>query len=211
LEEGALNQSAKELTAESAELLDLGVVLGQNNTFALLAGRCSAAQAAAMRRVREERIYKCCSGSWEAFCGAYLKISRSEADKLIRLLEEFGPRYFEVAQLTRISPEAYRAIAPAVEDGALHHNGEAIELNPENAGKVAAAVAELRRAANLRKPPLEIHLRIERLQKRCSLLILEFEDIVRKERCTGHWPAFMAVFQHVESELGRLREDYDIE
>ena len=57
-----------------------------------------------------------------------LKISGSEADKIIRLWEEFGASYFELAQLIRISPEGYRAIEPAVKDGALHHEGEAIEL-----------------------------------------------------------------------------------
>ena len=34
-----------ELPAESAALLDLGVALGQNHAFGLIAGRCSAAQA----------------------------------------------------------------------------------------------------------------------------------------------------------------------
>jgi hypothetical protein len=41
-----------ELPADDAELLDLGSVLGQNLTFGLVAGRCSAAQAASLRRLR---------------------------------------------------------------------------------------------------------------------------------------------------------------
>jgi hypothetical protein len=53
----------------------------------------------------------------------------------------------ELARVTRISPEAYRAIAPAVTENAIHVNGEAIALIPENAEKVAAAVEELRKAA----------------------------------------------------------------
>ena len=32
----------------------------------------------------------------------------------IRLLEEFGPSYFELAQITRISAAVFRAMAPAV-------------------------------------------------------------------------------------------------
>src|SRR5438874_1687410 len=51
-----------------------------------------------------------------------------------------------MAQLTRISPETYRAIAPAVKDGALHVDGEAIELNAESSRRVADAVSRFRRA-----------------------------------------------------------------
>jgi hypothetical protein len=44
-------------------------------------------------------------------------------------LEEFGPAYLELCQLKRVSPETYRAIAPHIENGVLHHNGEALELS----------------------------------------------------------------------------------
>jgi hypothetical protein len=40
--------------------------------------------------------------------------------------------------LTRVSPQTFRAIAPAIQDGALRYNGETIELNAENSRKVAA-------------------------------------------------------------------------
>ena len=62
--------------------------------------------------------------------------------------------------LTRISPETYRAIAPAVKDGALHVDGEAIELNAENSRKVAAAVSRLRRAIPGRTASRETRSRI---------------------------------------------------
>ena len=132
------------LIAENAELLELGIALGQNHAFGLIAGRCSAAQAEGLRRLREEKLYRRCSEKWDDFCPKYLKMCRAEADRVIRLLEEFGPAYFELSQLTRVSPVTYRAIAPQIENGVLHHNGEAIELNAENSRKVAAAVAEIR-------------------------------------------------------------------
>ena len=83
-----------------------------------------------------ETIFKC-APNWREFCTSYLKISGSEADRIIRLWEEFGASYFELAQLIRISPEGYRAIEPAVKDGALHHEGEAIEFDAENSRKLA--------------------------------------------------------------------------
>jgi hypothetical protein len=35
--------------------------------------------------------------------------------------QEFGPDYFELAQLTHISADTYRALAPSIQDGALAH------------------------------------------------------------------------------------------
>ena len=48
------NQTCEQPSAE--DLVGLGVVLGQNQTFGLLAGRCSAAQAETIRRLRVEKI-----------------------------------------------------------------------------------------------------------------------------------------------------------
>jgi hypothetical protein len=76
----------------------------------------------------------------------YLNLSRAEADRIIRLLDEFGPSYFELSQSIRISAQTLRAIAPAVSEGVLHHEGEAIPINGDNSRRVAAAVAEIRSA-----------------------------------------------------------------
>jgi hypothetical protein len=69
------------------------------------------------------------------------------ANRIIRQLEEFAPGHFELAQLTRITPEQFPAIAPAVHDRQILANGEAIALIPENSEKIALAVATLRREA----------------------------------------------------------------
>jgi hypothetical protein len=140
------------LAAEDAAMLELGVVLGQNHAFGLVAGRCSAAQVQSLRRLREEKLYKRCCEKWEDFCPQYLKMSRSGADRLIKLWDEFGPTYFELSQLTQVSPETYRAIAPAIEDGALRFHGEAIPLNADYSRKLAAAVAEMRSTLPKKSP-----------------------------------------------------------
>ena len=129
-----------EVSAESAGFLDLGVVLGQSHAFSLIAGRCTAAQAAALQNLREEKLYKRCTPYWDEFCSKYLKISRSEADKIIRLWDEFGPAYFQVSELTRISAATYRTIAPSVKDGALQFHGEYLEFNAENSRKITVEV-----------------------------------------------------------------------
>src|SRR5580704_1621512 len=111
---------------------ELGMMLGSRKAFASVAGRCSAADAECMRRIRDQKLYLSRSTNWEEFCPQYLGLSKAQANRYVRYLEEFGPDYFEIAQLTRITPEQYRAIAPAIRDRNIHVDGQAIALIPEN-------------------------------------------------------------------------------
>jgi hypothetical protein len=212
-----MQKSTIELTDDVAAVLELGVALGQSQTFSLVAGRCSAAQAATLLRLRQEKKYLRCSANWREFCTNYLKISGSEADRIIRLWEEFGASYFELAQLIRISPEGYRAIEPAVKEGALQHDGETIEFDPENSRKLAEAVAELKGAQTATKPAnrparkspphLEPHDRIADLDRRCTGIIMEFQEISRKERSGENWLLLTRALLRVREELSRIERE----
>jgi hypothetical protein len=211
-------ETISELSAEDAVLLELGVILGQNHAFGLVAGRCSAAQAQSIRRLREERLFKRCCEKWEDFCPKYLKISRTEADRTIRLLEEFGPTYFELSQLTRISPETYRAIAPAIEDGVLHFNDEAIPLNADNSRKVAAAVAELRNALPKKSPEhlslmrqldqlfeeADLGERLFKVEKCAMAVVKEFEKIAGNDNLGASRMFLNSALTRVRGELDRV-------
>lgn len=200
-----MEKETPELASEYAALLDLGVVLGENLAFSLMAGRCSAAQAATLKRIREEKNYRTIVPHWQDFCPKYLKMSRAQADRIIGLLDEFGPGYFELAQLTRISPQTYRAIEPSIEDGALHCNGEVIELDPENSQRVAAAVAELRRALPpKRAPELTIDERLAVLERRSNALLEEFASLDQAGRDAGHWPRYRSMLAKVCEALAQL-------
>jgi hypothetical protein len=197
-------ETVSNLKAEDAKLLELGFTLGQNHTFGVLAGRCSAAHAQGIRRLREEKLYKGCGEKWDDFCPKYLKMSRGEADRIVRLLDEFGPAYFELSQLARISAATFRAIAPAVSDGVLHHNGEAIALTPENSQKVAAAVAEIRSALPKKstepdEPAPAILRRIQDSARRCAESLAELDKISRDEHL-----GTMRI--QLRNELTRLRD-----
>ena len=205
-----------EPTDDAAGLLDLGVALGQSQAFSLVAGRCSAAQAATLLRLRQEKKYLSCAATWREFCPKYLKISGSEADKIIRLWEEFGASYFELAQLMRISPESYRAIEPAVKDGALVHDGETIEFDAENSGRLMAAVAELRGAGEAKKPAKksppyrETHERLADLDRRCAEIFAEFSEISRRERSGENWILLVRSLTRVRDELTRIERENDM-
>jgi hypothetical protein len=213
-----------ELAAEDAALLQLGAILGQSHAFGLIAGRCTAAQVESLRRLREEQLFKRCCESWREFCPKYLKMSRSEADRLIKLFDEFGPTYFELSQLTRISPETYRAIAPAIEDGALHFNGEAIPLNADNSRALAAAIAEMRSALPKKSPEqLSLARQLDQIieegelgQKlfkveRCGMAVIqEFEKIANHESLGASRMFLKNAVARVQAELNRLAAEIGV-
>ena len=181
-----MDQPFPGLPAEVTELLNLGLALGMNQAFGLVAGRCSAAQAAAFCRIREENLYKRFTSDWREFCPQVLHLSAAQVDRIIRLWKEFGPGIFELSQLTRISEATYRELEPLIRDGALHFNGEAIELDPENARQIAAAVAELRRdyMSAKEKPETTLPERLSALEKRGEALAAEFNKLAQ-QKCQG--------------------------
>jgi hypothetical protein len=128
---------------EPAQLLRLAE-LGCNRICWRIAGRCTPGLAPLLKRWRDERRYKAYCSRWSAFCVQHLNITRSEADKLIRMWEQYGDRFFQLAAVTRITASTFRHIAPAVKDGALYFRGQAIPLLPEYAEEIARAVAVLR-------------------------------------------------------------------
>jgi len=135
----------KEKKLEDA--VEVGTWLGRRQAFSIVAGRCSAADAQSLRELRESKQYKSVGLTWEECCKQRAGIARSSAEAIIRNLEEFGPDYFVIAQVTGISANEYRRIQGSVCNHALLHAGEEIPIQVENAQRLATAVEALRRAA----------------------------------------------------------------
>ena len=114
--------------------LELGKVLGQSLAFGIVAGRCSGAQAAALRQVRGEKIYERFGLTWREFCPKHLKMRGTQADEIVR-----------------ISGDTYRLVAPFIQEKALRVEGEVLELNSANVQEVARRVRDSRRAAEFRE------------------------------------------------------------
>jgi hypothetical protein len=161
--------------------LHLGELLGRREAFSLIAARCSAADAACMREIRNQKSYKNVARNWSTFCAKHLGMSLRHANRIIRYLDEFGPEYFELAQLTGIPVDAYRAIAPAVKDQTLHYDGQVIALLPENAEKLAQAVEQLRRRDVPEPAALPADERINRIERRLAQLEAEISALARIE------------------------------
>jgi len=200
-----------DLPPELAEVLQAGMVLGQNQTFALVSGRCSAAQAEALLRLRDSKSYLRLARNWKEFCPKFLNMSYSQADRIIRCWQEFGAGFFELQRLVSLSPDTYRSIEPAIKEGALHFNEEAIELDPENSQKVVAAVAELRRSLPAKEPPPPptVSERLADLDKRSADLLAELKQIggmhcegEDKDRLESVLQRASAVIERMKMELG---------
>jgi hypothetical protein len=141
---------------EFENALEIGTWLGRRQAFSVMVGRCSAADAQCLRELRESKKYKSLGLTWEECCRQRAGISRSAADQIIRNLEEFGPDYFVIAQVTGISANEYRRITASVHNHRLLHAGEEIPIEVENAPRLLAAVETLRReAGGVPVPPVE--------------------------------------------------------
>ena len=117
--------------------------IGRREAFAITAGRCSAAEAESLKRMRDEKQYRELGMTWEEFCAKKLGVSRRQIDRTLRLLDDFGPEYFHVAQMAHVTPEEYRVIAPHVSGAGVWLGEAPIPLLPENSEQISAAVAEL--------------------------------------------------------------------
>jgi hypothetical protein len=190
--------------------LALGTILGRQQALGMIAGRCSAAQAACLREIYEKKLYKQRCGDWDEFCRQYLHITRRHVQHIIDLLNEFGPQYFELAQLTRVSPETYRAIRPSIQDGNLCVEGEAIALVPANAARISAAVAEMRKAARpapgkaASTAPHSTKERLAALAERCNQIVAEFGELVRHQR---HHEELAALLVRTQTGLEKLQAE----
>jgi hypothetical protein len=137
-----------QLNDVSTPAFELGTWVGRRQAFALLANKCSAADAECLKQIRESKGYKSVAADWEQFCPRYLGLSRSHADKLIHQLEEFGTAYFELSQIVRIPESAYRAISGAISGHSIEYEGETIAISKENGPRVAQVVRLLRQEAD---------------------------------------------------------------
>jgi hypothetical protein len=183
-------------------ILGVGKALGRREAFGLVAGRCSAADAACLRQIRTSKEYLAVEPTWNDFCSKRLNMGKTTVDRIIALLDEFGPTYFELAQLTRISPETYRSIAPSIDEEGVHLQGGAIEIVSENAARLSAAVAELRKAAL----PAAVSTadRLHSLDKRCRHVVGEFTQLAESGPGEEERGTLLTTLGEVQASLAQI-------
>jgi hypothetical protein len=138
------------------DVFDLGTWVGRRQAFALVTGRCSAADAEILFEIRDKKLFRSMENTWEDFCCKRLGMARSYADRLIRQFQQLGPNFCKLNSFTRIRPADYRLIAPALTDDGLSYDGEVIPLEPGNAPKLVQAVEALRRDSAVEETPRDV-------------------------------------------------------
>ena len=150
--------------------------LGRREAFSLVAGHCSAADVECIKRIRDGKLYLKQAKDWGEFCEKELHMSKSNANRLIGLRDKLGDSYFYIAQMMRISPTDYGAVAPAVSERGIEFNGEVIPLVPENNKRIAAAVTALKAVAVTRSEPT-FQDRVDSLDAAADRLLQQFRDL----------------------------------
>jgi hypothetical protein len=131
----------------SQSLIEVGTWIGRRQAFALMASKCSVADATSLKYLRAGRQYKDAGLTWDEFCPRYIGISRARADRIISQLDEFGAAYFALSEIVRIPADAFREISPAVSDLSIEYNGQTIPIKKENSRKIADVIRALREEA----------------------------------------------------------------
>lgn len=154
------------MNQENVPFLDLGAWIGRGQAFGMVANQSLAAQAQCLQQIRDSGAYKTTDLKWEEFCLQHIGLSKQRVDELIRNLEEFGATYFRLSEIVRISPEAYRQIAPKIEGEQIEIEGKMVPIVPENAVRIRAAVQRLRTALqDAKRRVLPSHSRLPNLAR----------------------------------------------
>lgn len=197
------NESTTSRSLES----EVAKILAERKTPRGTDGRCSATQAECLMTLRESKLYQGRCATWDEFCPKYLGLTKAFANRAIRALEEFGPAYFDVAELIRITPEEFRSVAPRIKDKVLHLNGEALPLILENAARISAEVQKLHgTSVRPTKPyasPTKM-IRMTMLERQCTELIAEFRKLTGPLAPEVDQSQLASVLSRTLGKLGRI-------
>ena len=162
---------------DNNQTFEMGAWVGRSQAFRLVATHCGAADAQCLKSIKDGGHYKELGVTWEDFCSEYLGIHRSTAEDIIQRFEEFGPAYFKLAELMRITPAAYRQIESAVspDDECITVRGENIPINRENAHRLIEAVGHL-----VTRNTLEKNVSIDPLIRRLENAVAQVTRHIRK-------------------------------
>jgi hypothetical protein len=166
---GEQSMSAEESTlpyaVRFARPFELGEWLGRHQALAWMTSRCSAADAHALREIRDLKHYRTVDLTWEEFCPIHVGFSHKKADRIIGQLEEFGDSYFNLTEILNIPAPEFRALQPAIEDNTLEFDGRRIPITRENTQELIEAVRTLRTRLQreARSPLCRLQSRLDRV------------------------------------------------
>jgi hypothetical protein len=145
---------------EHIEIFEAGAATGRHQAFAMIASKCTYAQAVCLKEMHDTKAYTKLGLTWEDYCTQYCGLGRTAVENIIKRLDEFGEAYFRLSALVRISPDTFRDFQACVTAVTIDLDGEQIPLIPENAQKIRAGIRRLqdetRRLQNQFRVPTHI-------------------------------------------------------
>jgi hypothetical protein len=187
------------------DAFDVGAWVGRRQAFALVAGRCSAADAEILFEIREKKLFRTIEPVWEDFCVKRLGMTRGYVDRIIRQFKELGPNYCKLSSFTRIKPADYRLIAAAVTEDGLAYGGEVIALEPENAPKLAEAVEALRRDSTPEAEAVDpADLAFAKAEKAMKSALAEFQRLHAMELDYEERSKLLTALESCRNRLGLI-------
>jgi hypothetical protein len=164
------------------DLIEAGAWIGRQQAFAAIASKCAAAQARALKEIKEARYYDSLDVNWADFCEQYAGISRSWADTIISRLDELGDNYFRLCEIAQISPDTYRQISGHVTPESIELDGESVPLTRSNSARIRAALKRLRgELASARGEKSEADPTLDEMIRKFDLFLNEVQQLRR------HW------------------------
>jgi hypothetical protein len=195
------NESIPPVDGGQEDMLALGTWLGRRQAFALIANRCSAADAECLKNMRETEDYRKLGLTWDEFCEQRAGVSRVYADRLIGYLDEFGANYFRLAEVMQISAETFRLIAGSVGENGIEFNGLNIPINRENRRQILAAVQAARTTSDSKPARLP---KVSAIRKRLDAFLSDVRAIAET---SAQRAELMVLLDQGLAELTQLAED----
>jgi hypothetical protein len=184
--------------------IDLGVWIGRGQAFGVVASGCTAAQAECLRQINESETYKQTGLNWDEFCPEYVGLTRPRVDALIHNLEEFGKTFFDLSNIVRISPEAYRRVASKIKGESIQIGTELVPIVPENAARIRRAVQQARAEASKASHEASAH------NADTNLLMMQLENCFnRLNHLGGHVLITQGEFDDLTMILEYIRGQTD--
>jgi hypothetical protein len=130
--------------AESAKARERAQLwLGRSQGIRMVKAMVDAADAAALKHIKEAKIYRDLGMDWHKFCLLQLGMEHKAADQIIDNYSTFGDKIFDLARLTGISANRLVGVAEQVDKDGLDIGSEKIPLTAANAPRLQQAVKAL--------------------------------------------------------------------
>src|SRR5438093_637985 len=104
-------------------LIEAATSTGRQQAFAMIASKCTYAQAICLREIHNTHAYEKLELTWEQSSTKHAGISRVTAEPITHRADEFGEAYFRLCPIVRISPDTSRHPADRVTPETIELDG----------------------------------------------------------------------------------------